>query len=368
MSTTVTVPGVTYLGCRSHFDPGSFNPGFKLDIPPNSVRECAEECASKSFNRLIISDQDCRCYVDINLPIAVQNIDECNRYCPDGPCGTSAFINRFSAYDITELTEKVQASITSSIQASITSSIRAKSSSAAAATAPPTLITSVAVTAFPSPSAKPTSLTPEIVKPNSSNGSTSSDQPFILQAGGILMLVALGILVVIGLFILARHIKNKRDQGKNPLPIFHVLPKRSSSESVTSMKSHSVFGGSTLGRLGPGASPVVASPANNSVPSTLDRSLGAPASPRDPPASEIGVPNWDNMSSTSSAGAGSLKSLTKKDDLVHQMFGLTSSSGSQGLESLAEKNRPPYQWFNPFTSFIHVSVTCALKLFLSMFF
>ncbi|KAJ3103289.1 hypothetical protein HDU97_010278 [Phlyctochytrium planicorne] len=342
MSTTVTVPGVTYLGCRSHFDPSSFNPGLKLDIPPNSVRECAEECASKSFNRLIISEKDCRCYVDINLPISVQNIDECNRYCPDGPCGTSAFINRFSAYDITELTEKVQASITSSIQASITSSIRAKSSSAAATA--PTLITSISVSVAPSASARPTSLTPEIVKPNSSNGSTSSEQPFILQAGGILMLVALGILLAIGLFIFARYIKNKRDQGKNPLPIFHVLPKRSSSESVTSMKTHSVFGGSTLGRLGPGVSPVVASPANNSVSSTLDRSLGAPISPMDPSPSEIGAPNWDNLSSTSSAGAGSLKSLTKKEDLVHQMFGLTSNSGSQGLESLAEKNRPPYQW------------------------
>ncbi|KAI8852421.1 hypothetical protein BC829DRAFT_440826 [Chytridium lagenaria] len=147
MSTTSNIAGVTYLGCKSHFDFGNYNRGVILEMTPTSVEQCALQCAGRSFNRLSISDQACACYMDVNLVIVDQNIIECNKYCGDGPCGTADFINRFSVYDITLMRDTVQASITASISASIaaersrTEGLRSSTLSSVTGT-----ITSVAIT------------------------------------------------------------------------------------------------------------------------------------------------------------------------------------------------------------------------------
>ncbi|KAJ3213180.1 hypothetical protein HDU67_003195 [Dinochytrium kinnereticum] len=347
MSATINIPGVIDMGCRSHFDPGNFNPGTVLETAPTSVQQCANACAARSFTRLTVSSLACTCYMEVNIVSVPQNIAECNNLCVDGPCGTRDFLNRFSFYDITELRDNVQASITASISASIaaersrTESIRSMSSSLAAASSlssgkietstttslnTATSSATSTLTAVPANAPpRPTSLTPDVLNPNGQSQSSTQDPPFILQTGGILMMVALAILVAIGGFIAARYYRRRNGKGKNGLPVFTVLPKRPSTDSV-SMQPSSTYG-STLGRSGT-AMGTLTRPggAGNLTPTgggTMERTGSSPR-----PGSNANVSfasSTDGLAggiSMDRSGTGSLP--TKKEDLVHQMFGLSS--------------------------------------------
>ncbi|KAJ3087807.1 hypothetical protein HDU96_004361, partial [Phlyctochytrium bullatum] len=304
----------------------------------------------------------------------------CNNYCTDGACGTRDFFNRFSLYNITAVREailrtaSIEASITSSILAAASSSSAAaaaatssylaalSSSSAAAAAAASrasstTLLTPSASsptsptspTAAPADAAQPASPTPTTtrISPVAGTGnasSTASDTPFLQQPGGILMMLSLAILAAIAAFVVFRFYRRRSRDRSGALPVFHVLPRKTSSSDGGSDKA---AGGSTLGRGWGGGS--------------LGRQLGS-GGPGTPNSATLDRGSLQRTGSAAAVGVGALglersasaassvSSLSplgsaKKggEDLVHQVFGLSKveeerrGSGSSAGDPLSVK-------------------------------
>ncbi|KAJ3214124.1 hypothetical protein HDU67_002033 [Dinochytrium kinnereticum] len=323
MSAAFNIQGVVDLGCRSHVNPQDRR-GARMEASPSSVLQCATACAQRSFNRITIDSVACVCYMESSIVTVVQNIDECNNLCPDGRCGTRDFINRFSFYDITGLRDSVQAAITSSISASAAAE-RSRTESISVSALPTsslstrtiessTTTTSTIITSTLVEASLPTALSTQVPTSALQSLPTSQDPPFIRQTGGILMMLALAMLLVIAGVLTLKFYKTRRGAAKNDLPVFKVLSKRPSTDSVNT-KPLSIFSArSSMNRAASAfASITRPSRAGSLTPTagggTLERSM---------------TPMKRNGSVGSVEGSVHSDTALRKEDLVHQMFGLTS--------------------------------------------